>query len=180
MYSHASVIVFTRASFPFPSSFVFGLFIRSNTLQEMHLKYDGKPSKPIEDRYALSGSQRTWNVRTSALDRSQAGLEAMSTQPWRRVAKVQELIDVLDGIYDLLEGGWCSSRRGGTQSGGRWGKRNLRNVALGTTTSRGYKALLGLNAKDGSHSVLWEAKTKTSQTGWNEAIAWKCLYPAAR
>ena len=36
VYSHASVIVFTRASFPFPSSFVFGLFIRSNTLQEMH------------------------------------------------------------------------------------------------------------------------------------------------
>ena len=55
-----------------------------NTLQEMHLKYDGKPSKPIEDRYALSRSQRTWNVGTSALDRSQAGLKAMSTQPWRR------------------------------------------------------------------------------------------------
>ena len=143
-----------------------------NILDGMQLKYDGRPPKPIGVRYILPSSSKLRNRELPIDEPALAGLKTMSSHPWRNVSKILDLVDILEDLYDLLEVGWRSTRRGGTQSEGRWGKRNPKKVALGTNTSQGHKALLGLDPIDGSHVVLWEARNSDCNSSHEERCQW--------
>ena len=91
-----------------------------NILDGMLLKYDGRPPKPKEPRYILPGSPRTRNGEPPTNEPALSGLEAISSRLWRDVTKIFDLVNILEDLYDLLDEGWSSTRRGGTQSEGRW------------------------------------------------------------